>query len=345
MHIYVHIPFCLKKCSYCDFTSITDISCLESYVQALLSEIELWSTLYYNKQVKTVFFGGGTPSILLPEQLARILNQLRKCFQILPQAEISLEANPETLSLEKLSAYHSFGINRLSLGVQSVQDQDLQYLGRVHSAAKATEALGWATRVFTNVNVDLMMCLPGQTVKALRDTIEQIVAYSPQHISCYELTFEANTPLYAGREAKTDDVELSMAATALLEAHGYAQYEISNYAVAGFQCAHNLAYWTDQPYLGLGVAAHSYDSTKRFSQGATIAEYNQGAFVYNFEAADSFDRIMMGLRLNAGVPVAWLPPEKTMTFEAQGLMQRTATRVFMTDSGRQQLNAVLRDLL
>lgn len=347
MHVYVHIPFCLKKCAYCDFASITDISLIPIYTEALLSEIELWRDLYYNKQVKTVYFGGGTPSILSPARLAQIITKLHNCFTISPTAEISLEANPETVTRDNLLGFRSAGINRLSLGVQSLHDHELQYLGRIHTAEKAKQAIAAAQAVFENVNCDLMLGFPQQTLSALISTVTEVCAFSPQHISCYDLTYEEHTPLYKDRSKKNDDVELLMTATELLEKQGYAQYEISNYAKPGYTCQHNLAYWQDQHYLGLGVAAHSYvpKTQTRFFQQASVAEYSQKQFSYSFESASPFDRIMMGLRLTEGIPAAWLAQDKTAGLQQQGLLKRDAGRIALTKTGRLQMNIVLRELM
>lgn len=279
--------------------------------------------------------------------MAQIITKIKDCFSVSTTAEISLEANPETITRDNLLGYKAAGINRLSLGVQSLHDHELQYLGRIHTADTARQAISLAVSVFDNVNCDLMLGFPGQSLSQLTATIAEVAAFSPQHISCYDLTYEEHTPLYADRKNKNDDVELLMAATALLEEQGYVQYEISTYAKPGYQCQHNLAYWMDQAYLGLGVAAHSYakQEQKRFYQQATVAEYCDQDFSYGFESASSFDRIMMGLRLNAGIPADWLPPAIAQKLQRQGLLAVAKERIALTSAGRLQMNTVLRELM
>ncbi|HVN48524.1 MAG TPA: radical SAM family heme chaperone HemW [Bacteroidota bacterium] len=278
--IYIHIPFCEHKCLYCDFYSIAPSesqiesdSLTEFFLQALSMEIELRSQEYSQlASFETIFFGGGTPSLLSPEQLASILNQLSSKFSIANDAEITLETNPGTVNREKLNAFRSIGINRLSIGVQSFFDDDLRFLTRIHSSEEAKQCVRDAqAEGFENINLDLIFSLPHQTPERWLSNLEQAAALSPQHLSCYSLIVEPNTPLFRMVETKQvsllnteQDAELYEHTMNFFAAHGFEQYEVSNFAMPGFFCKHNMNYWNHTNYLSFGPSAHSFWNNTRW---------------------------------------------------------------------------------
>jgi len=264
--IYVHIPFCVRKCLYCDFYSVEASGQLDAFLEALDREIALARDAFDPPIAETVFLGGGTPSLLAPHQADRLLASLRAAFHIAPDPEITLEANPGTVTRDSLRAYRTAGITRLSLGVQSFRDAELRQLGRIHSVADARRAVGDARAAgFENLGLDLIYAVPGQTLEAWEENIAAAIELAPEHISAYALTVERHTPLGRMVEAGTvrpapTELEAAMLERTMdaLEAHGYEHYEVSNYARPGFRCRHNLNYWTHRPYLGLGPSAHSF---------------------------------------------------------------------------------------
>ena len=265
---YIHIPFCRSRCSYCDFNTYAGLGDLiEPYVAALVWQMG-HSTVMRDPAgavVRTVYFGGGTPSLLTPEQVERILRALRCSFRTSPEAEISLEANPGTVDLTYLRELRALGVNRLSLGVQCLDDATLASVGRIHTAEQARESVQLARRAgFDNLSLDLMYGLPAQSVAQWKHTLSEALELRPEHISLYALTLDDETPL--GRAVASGDVsvpdadaaaDMYEAAEAMLDEAGYSHYEISNWSLAGRQCAHNLIYWRNEPYLGFGAGAHS----------------------------------------------------------------------------------------
>ncbi len=275
--IYVHIPYCLKKCLYCDFVSFPKDSELsvdpDSYCYRVCDEIEDTPEDIKEKYtVDSVFFGGGTPSCIGTDQIGRILLATKKNFKLSEDAEISIEANPETVTLKKAENLKALGFNRVSMGVQSLDDKVLEALGRVHSAAKAIEAYGYLRQAgFENINVDLMLGVPGQSLKSWKESLEKVIALSPEHASFYSLQIEEGTPFYEGYKEGSLEVpsweeNRAMYDMALdkFKRAGYVHYEVSNAAKPGFSCRHNLKYWTMKPYLGFGTSAHSFMDGKRF---------------------------------------------------------------------------------
>ena len=269
LSIYVHIPFCKQKCIYCDFLSFggTVQAKQEQYVSALCKELALYKSIADRYQVKTIFFGGGTPSYIDAEFVWKILDTIRKIFWVTEDAEITLEGNPDSLSLEKLKVYRKAGINRLSIGLQSAKDDLLVRLGRVHNYQQFLNAYTNARQAgFRNINIDLMSGLPGETEASYLETLERITALQPEHISAYSLIVEEGTPLYENDNlldllpSEETDRKLYAKTKEMLLAKGYNRYEISNYAKEGFACWHNLVYWTGGEYLGVGLGASSYIS-------------------------------------------------------------------------------------
>ncbi len=277
--LYLHVPFCQSKCHYCDFYSLADQSLVHAWLQALKQEI----TLYLNRHAlyDTLYLGGGTPSLLTTAHI-QILFSLLQVFRLTDDAEITLEANPDDVTPEKLRLWKELGVNRLSLGVQSLNEAELLFLGRRHTAAQALEALKWAREAgFDNLGVDLMYAQPGQTEAGWLATLKGALAWQPEHLSCYQLTIEANTPL--GKKRAQGQIEpvseeqqraFFLLTAAYLEERGYLQYEISNYARGDRHISrHNSKYWRHVPYLGLGPAAHSFDGSIRRWNVSSVEEY------------------------------------------------------------------------
>lgn len=320
--LYLHIPFCIKKCDYCVFTSFADTDALDAYADALIREIELTAREgEYPASFQTVFFGGGTPSLLSGEQMRRILETLHAHFPISEDAECSMECNPGTASKERLAAYRAAGINRLSIGLQSAQDVLLKEVGRIHTFAQFLDTLRWAREAgFCNINADVMHGLPGQTTETYLDTLKTVCDLNLQHVSSYALTLEEHTPLYArvksgGTRLPDEDAVADMqdAGIDYLESRGYRRYEISNFAREGFECRHNLTYWLNEEYLGLGLAAHSAVRLKVWSRYANVDTLDAyfrligkgrrpiGETIRLQSGEEMFESIMLGLRLTHGI--------------------------------------------
>ncbi len=265
--LYVHIPFCQRKCVYCSFYSIESFAKKRRFLDALLQELRRFSFVdeRESKEVSTIFLGGGTPSVLSPEEIASILNALHKQYDVIDTAEITMECNPGALQREWLEGYRDAGVNRLSFGVQSFHDDELQFLSRIHTAAEAEKNIRLVQDVFDNVSFDMIFALPGQTVKRWRKNLERAVDLGTDHISAYALIFEEGTPLNAMRlnghvKPASNDLEARMyeETVEFLGENGFVQYETSNYAKPGFECRHNIGYWERGSYFGYGPSAHSF---------------------------------------------------------------------------------------
>ena len=373
--LYVHIPFCLRKCAYCDFASYPGmLAHAQAYLEALSLELNAQAGRFTACRVKTVFIGGGTPTLLSGMQVRRLLEGVRACFPVAADAEITMEGNPGTVTAENLTAYREAGVNRLSLGMQAAQDGLLETLGRIHRLRDVEEAVRLAHAAgFDNLNVDLIYGLPGQTPDDWRETLETALLLSPQHLSCYALIVEEGTrlalDLQEGRLSPLPDEEAERAMyTASIDAAkaaGLLQYELSNFARPGFECRHNLAYWECEPYLGIGCAAHSYMEERRFGNtdhvGAYIAALRAGKSPQTTCEALTpqdriFERAMLGLRLTRGmdetrfardfgvVPDAvW--GEKLKRLIDGGLLTRHENFLRLTRRGMDVQNAVLIGLM
>lgn len=339
LELYIHIPFCIQKCSYCDFLSApADEATKAEYVKKMLEEIEHKSEQYRGYEVSTVFFGGGTPSILKAGQIGAVLNALRTHFFIRQDAEITIECNPGTLSFEKLSIYRSAGINRISVGLQSTDDRELLKLGRIHTFSDFLKSYDFIRKAgFFNVNVDIMSALPHQTLASYEHTVKQVLSLKPEHISAYSLIIEENTPFYEkyevdellrekGKEPKelpSEETERRMyeMTKELLAEHGYERYEISNYAKAGFACKHNAGYWRRENYLGFGLGAASMIENVRFHNTSDLKGYLCGDFnpcerETLKKSAQMEEFMFLGLRLTAGVREADFYRAFAMTMES-----------------------------
>jgi len=280
--LYIHIPFCQKKCLYCDFPSHANLAHLyQPYVAALCREISDLGGVLSGNIVDTIFIGGGTPTVLSANWLSQILQQVHVSFSIDKTAEISIEANPGTIDQVKLFALRAAGVNRISFGVQTFNDPLLLSIGRIHSASQGVEAVRMAKQVgFDNINIDLMYGLPGQTTEQLQDSIIQAVELDVTHISAYGLKVEDGTPFARMQQEgslilpneDTDEAMYNLT-THLLPQKGFARYEISNFARAGYECRHNLKYWQYQPYIGVGAAAHSFWKNERLANMNNVVTY------------------------------------------------------------------------
>ena len=335
--LYVHIPFCETKCPYCDFNTYAAIEPLmPSYIAALNTEITLWGKLLGSPAVHTIFFGGGTPSYLPSDNIRHTMEVIHSAFNVEPDAEVTLEANPGDFSDDKLAAYLDCGINRLSIGVQSFDDDLLKTLGRRHNASDATKAYRQAQDAgFDNISIDLMYGLPYQSIGHWQDTIRQALELAPPHTSMYCLTLEGGTPMEHWVEQgnmPTPDADLAadmyLAAQSEMRDAGYRHYEISNWALDGKRSRHNLTYWRNEPYLGVGPGAHSYLAGCRFSAIRSPREYmrrmgdesesadkaSMHEKICSVPVVDEIERIdkplemaetmIMGLRLDEGISVA-----------------------------------------
>lgn len=291
LELYLHIPFCERKCAYCDFLSApADLPVRISYIKKLQEEIVYCGAQYGEYQVSSIFFGGGTPTILEGYQLAAILETVKEHFNITTDAEITVECNPGTLTAGKAEKLVQAGFNRLSMGLQSADDRELHLLGRIHNFAQFLESYDLARKAgFQNINVDLMSALPGQTLKSWQDTLQKVTALRPEHISAYSLIIEEGTPFYERfaederireegghpRLLPEEDVERQMyeLTETFLHTKGYERYEISNYAKPGYECRHNCGYWTRKDYLGLGLGASSLVEHQRFQNTSELKTY------------------------------------------------------------------------
>ncbi|MCC6846510.1 MAG: radical SAM family heme chaperone HemW [Bacteroidetes bacterium] len=282
--IYIHIPFCEKKCSYCDFYSIERVERVDAFAENLIREISLRGESGSRFPAATsVFFGGGTPSLLPPKYITRIFDALFRNFSISDDVEITMECNPGTITLESLRGYRSAGVNRLSFGVQSFHEAELEFLDRIHSPDEAREAVRLARSAgFDNVNIDLMFALPPQTLESWHETLRSAVALEIEHISAYSLIYEEGTPLFArlsrGQVRCTDeetDARMYAEAINYLDKNGFKQYEVSNFARSGRECRHNLTYWNGEEYLAFGPSAHGCIDKTRYWNYRNLALYNK----------------------------------------------------------------------
>jgi oxygen-independent coproporphyrinogen-3 oxidase len=391
LSLYLHIPFCSLKCAYCDFNSYAGLDDLiRPYDDALIEEIRLWAQVAGGHPVANVFFGGGTPSLLPIEEIERIMSALHDSFAIQPDAEISLEANPGTIDLPYLRGLLGAGVNRLSFGVQSFHDDELKALDRIHTAAEAVEGYRWAREAgFERINLDFIYGLADQTMSRWQCTIEQAIALEPDHLSLYALTVEEGTKLAhdidTGRVPEPDpDVQAAMYEWAMdrLDRAGYRQYEISNWARPGQECRHNLVYWRNGEWLGLGAGAHSHWNGHRFAnvyspkQYITRVQETVAAGVdasippadvlpvmrqVTFDEAQApgtamADTAILALRLNEGLDVPAFERRFGTTLDAAygpaiseftslGLLEQTNGRIRLTPRGRLLANEVFVRLL
>lgn len=377
LSLYIHIPWCERKCPYCDFNSheprASDSSAKgitpeleKAYVAALIRDLEMALPQIWGRKVYTVFFGGGTPSLLSAESVNEIIRQVRMLLPLSGEAEITLEANPGSVEADKFMAFRDAGVNRLSMGVQSFNDDHLKALGRIHSADEAKRAIAIAQRHFDNINLDVMYALPGQTLDMALQDVRTALSFAPQHLSCYHLTLEPNTLFYHNPPALPDDddsSDMQQGIEGLLAEQGYQHYETSAFAKANRRSKHNLNYWKFGDYLGIGAGAHSKLSfpdkilrQARYKQPqAYMQQVMQGAPIQreNEIGRDElgFEFMMNALRLNAGFESALFQERTSLSLisiqrellaaEQRGLLQRDIARIAPTQQGQRFLNDLL----
>lgn len=376
--LYVHVPFCVRKCPYCDFNTYAGLRHLYApYVRALTQEIEQTGAALGHPPARTIFLGGGTPTVLPLALLGKVMEALHRAFAVLPDAEITAEANPGTVDRARFAGLRALGVNRLSMGAQSFHDDELRFLGRIHSAADVERAFAAARAAgFANINLDLIYGLPGQSVESWRGSLARAAALGPEHISCYALTVEAGTPLARwteeGRVPPPDNdlaADLYEEAEARLAAAGYEHYEISNWArqaEADHRAQHNLIYWRNEPYLGFGAGAHSSLAGRRWwnvrAPEAYIRRLESGEGAMEGEETISEtlamgETMMLGLRLvqegvskegfarRHGRDLEEVYARELQELEELGLIERAADRVRLTPRGRLLGNQVFQRFL
>lgn len=369
LELYLHIPFCIKKCDYCDFLSGPATRAgQEAYIYALLREMEAASAVE-KRPVDTVFIGGGTPSVPDCDIMEKLLRGIQKCFCLTQDAEITIEANPGTLTTEKLALYKRYGINRLSIGLQSPKDQELSALGRIHSYEQFLESYYMAREAgFSNINTDLMFAIPGQHYEGWIDNLRTVAELGPEHISAYSLIIEEGTPFFERKlDLPDEDTEYQMyeAVVDVLGKYGYQQYEISNYAKEGKSCRHNEGYWTRTDYLGLGLGAASLIGRERFTNTADMQEYlsdseNPEKIRKNRELLTKEDEMsefmFLGLRMTKGVSkddfqeyfgtaIENIYGEILEKYKSQGLLMEKNRRIFLSRAGIHVSNGIMADFL
>ena len=368
--IYIHIPFCVRKCAYCDFVSFEDHARMGAYLAALQKEMALCAPAFSGRVYDTVFFGGGTPSILPSGAAAALMEALRGSFCIRPDAEVTIECNPGTADAAKLAEYRAAGVNRLSFGVQSADDGLLCRIGRIHTFSDFLQSYEQARAAgFSNINADVLYGLPGQTPGLHLATLERVCALGLQHISAYSLILEPGTPLYeSGCTLPDEDAAYAMHRNTIefLEGQGYARYEVSNYAQPGYMCWHNLNYWDNGEYVGLGLNAHSAARLEdsgwtRWSNtadlGAYIAAAGRGELpVLEREnigrQEERFESVMLGLRKTQGIDLARFEarfgacflsayPESVLELERRGWLEVAGGFARLTPEGLDMQNQAL----
>lgn len=398
MQIYVHIPFCLKKCAYCDFLSF---SCDErtqlEYADALIREIEYYGPRMEEYEVSTIFIGGGTPTWLDENKMLEIIDSIYTYFHVSPDAEVTMECNPGTVTVGKLQKYRRAGVNRLSIGLQSADDEELQILGRIHNFEQFIKTYEMARNVgFANINIDLISGIPYQTAEKFLHTLQKVVRLRPDHISAYSLIIEKGTPFYEAYKFDAVKQEAGMQTEVLptedevyriykltqqyLAQAGYEQYEISNYAHPGFECTHNIGYWTRENYLGLGLGAASLIENVRYTNTTDFYGYMEaskniceqafdqgdGSFVHgtnlHMEAgavsrkAQMEEFMFLGLRMNCGItreqfqnafgiPIDGIYGNALAHLRNEGLLDTSEGRIVLTEKGMDLSNYALAQFL
>ena len=387
LELYIHIPFCAKKCNYCDFLSFpASEDEKEEYVKALVKEIRASKEKYGKFNITSVYMGGGTPSILSCSQIERIGSALKETFvlkglkwkkktplrkkEIMPGTEFTFEANPGTLTGEILKAFKDIGANRVSLGLQSANNAELKELGRIHTYEEFLDSF-WLCREagFKNINIDLMEAVPLQSLASFRKTLANVIALRPEHVSAYSLMIEEGTPFYEKMNSsfplalpdEDEEREIYYEAGNVLGKAGYLQYEISNYAVPGFECRHNIGYWKRENYLGLGLGSSSMVRNTRWKNSADMKKYLEGGDikeeVHSLSVKEQMEEFMfLGLRLAGGIKkedfyksfktdIEYIYGEKICTLEAEGLLESDTENIRLTRRGVDISNRVLAEFL
>lgn len=371
--VYIHIPFCVRKCMYCDFLSFpAEESYREQYVELLVKEIRQYGCVAeYPVKADTVFIGGGTPTVLSASQIERIIDALGESVELARHPEITIECNPGTVTFETLRQLRRMGINRISFGVQSAVQAELEALGRIHTFQEAADTFRQAREAgFENINIDLMSAIPGQTITSYQYTLEQVLVLSPEHVSAYSLIIEEGTPFYErfdGQPPVDEDTDRQMyqITKELLQKKDYERYEISNYARAGAECRHNLKYWSGEEYKGFGLGAYSRIRNTRYKNESDMARYQKsieaGECPANVEevldtGAERSEYIILGMRRTQGISrrefeqrfsadILECYGDVIRKFAKQGLLILQGDRIAFTDKGLDVSNYVLCEFL
>jgi len=370
LSLYVHYPWCVQKCPYCDFNSHTLKPEIDEgpYIDALITQLEQTLPMIWGRPIHSIFFGGGTPSLISEAGLNRFMSQARALLGFGPEIEITLEANPGTVDFEKFAGFHQAGINRLSMGIQSFEDEKLKALGRIHSAEEAHRAIEAAQSAgFDNFNLDLMFALPNQSIEQAIADIDQAIAFKPPHLSHYQLTLEPNTPFYKNPPVLPEDDlawEMQLACQEQIANAGYSHYEVSGYAQAGRECRHNINYWQFGDYIGLGAGAHGkitsppegkiWRTQMPASPGGYVAEMlrsNPGRTQLVSDSDASFEFMLNTLRLQdgfdldlfalrTGLKLSDIEPQLKQMMD-NGWANIAANKLTLTTQGKHYLNDVV----
>lgn len=376
--LYIHVPFCVKKCNYCDFNSYKmDKASKKIYIEDLKKELKLYKEklrevdkekVGQENTIASVFLGGGTPSILSSDEIVEIFKSIRECFNIDKDAEITMECNPGTLNIEKLKTMKSVGVNRLSIGLQAVQDYHLKYIGRIHTYSEFEKNYKEAIDVgFENINIDLMYCLPNQREEEWKETLQKVIGLNPTHISAYSLILEEGTELYNMYETnefelidEDKDIEMYNYTINYLKSKGYNQYEISNYSKKGYECKHNILYWKCKHYIGVGPGASGYIYNERYNNEESLQSYHDKLSKNelpiktneNLDTKDKIEeKIFMGLRMNEGIKFDDFKKEFNIDFKSKynkkieelvlrELIKESELGIELTQRGREISNSV-----
>jgi len=372
IYAYIHIPFCRSRCIYCDFATFPfKEEWVTRYRLLLKREIELKEEMLKNKVIKTIYFGGGTPSLFPPSDISWIPEKLKSSTGV-ESKEITIEANPSSLDEEKIAGYANMGINRLSIGLQSIDDTLLEFLGRNHDYTTFLKVYKIARRYFKNINIDLLFGIPGQTLDIWKQTLNEVISLGPQHLSLYSLTVENDTILKRMVDQKkvdllSEDIVAEMYEYALdyLETKGYVHYEISNWALPGYQCVHNIAYWKNLDYMGFGISASSHIDGKRFTNTSNLKLYSDAILAGKLPIVDErpyswkeeiTDTVFMGMRMMEGISLTEIKKKfgvdpysyysnQIKKVVDEGLVEIGLDRVRLTKKGMLLGNVVFREFL
>lgn len=375
LELYIHIPFCVKKCDYCDFLSFSaEEKMQEDYVEAMLKELFFYGTKYKDRRITTIFIGGGTPSWLRADRILKIMETVRQNFSVDRDAEITIECNPGTVTDHKFEVYKETGINRLSIGLQSAHNEELKRLGRIHTYEQFLKTYDMARKHgFSNVNIDLMSCLPGQTSLTFADTLKKVIQLKPEHISAYSLIIEEGTPFYQKYEedairqekgeptqflpSEEEEYQTTKMTQRILKEAGYHWYEISNFAKPGYECRHNIGYWKRADYLGVGIGAASLIDNVRYSNTRDIYQYLKESSRH--ETAEKLSKeeqmeefMFLGLRMPEGISRTEFEQNFHTTIEAvygdvlrtlqqEEMLIKKEGRILLTEKGMDLNNYVI----
>ncbi len=361
--IYIHIPFCLQKCRYCDFYSLPSLELCRKYVDAIKRNIKLTAGKVGRLKIDTVFFGGGTPSCIDAGYISEILYQIASSFELLDGCEISIECNPSTIDENKLKIYKESGINRLSFGMQSANDSELKILGRIHNFEGFRESYMLARQnKFDNINVDVMIGIPEQSISSVRATLDSLLDLSPEHISVYMLSLEKGTPFYRNRDKlrfpdENTVSDMYMLTDEILTSASYEHYEISNFCKKGYECRHNMRYWEQGMYLSFGTAAHSYYNSCRYAYKRDIEGYIRSEDFSDMieqkeELSDSDRReesLMLAFRLSKGADESLIRKSQSkeilQKYIKSGYVLKNGDRYSLTPPGMLMSNYIISDIL